>query len=888
MKKSKLLFLTLLLAVTSCSSPLVAKADDRKEIDFSTLEDNDYHPYPENNNPLGDFDLISPTNMKTLDTLEQFSWEACENADKYTFELCSSDLFVKDNEMIDYYAVDNINATTWNVTTTLAFKDTNYYWRVTAYNNTGEKQSTSTYSFFVRAPEVAEVPFDLGDADDWQLHPLGSYADISIDNNNFFGNNEESVVVSFKKEDTSRGVSESDGWVIVTKTIEKTIYGTDALLFNLFYAGQDATLKIRLVDRDNEYWECFVQVSNNAKQQIILKFSDFFQRTADVTVANGVFDYERIKYFEIVFERSFGDGVLLLSGVKAIKFDNYRSWFIEKLNYADYNNANWSYEGYNFDRTINNTELTLQYYNTTEGGKSKIGGYGFAKLAVNKYFYTGDAIKVKVKRTGGNGTNAVIRVYEEDTDRWFYRIPFADLSDEYKEFIIPFKAFDKSSILGDGKRQFYYIINLQFGLEGQYNAGTLSFKDFEIVEMADYKKEDKRLVGSDGLIENFSTYDYSSDLYFIWETSVANKDEFIMLDTDHKIGGAMNEYCGRFDYKSDMAPAQYTIPVKTEEESFSSLTIWMKDASVKSEDARFSHVKTFSADVSIYISLLTDEIYVYHLGNIDRVWTEYNIPFSLFELTNEDDVTHVPLAISSIGIKDITLSFQYFYYSSTGTPVPLYTISNPVYVDDISFAKDSEFAKYAKEKIVEMDGDEAVVETFEDYRDNDDLYENWLDGRNYDYQKKELSDVVSKEGGNHSMAMQLKAGAESPAYYIAPVLAEGVKARGIRFSLYSEKAAQIFVNLYIRINTTDIQYRATIGAIETSWYEYAIGFDLSNFAVVSGTNRTLSANDMMFVTRISFGMTYSDGTSSLYNVYLDNLILDYSLDYMQNTKRAIE
>ena len=886
MKKSKLLFLTLLLAVTSCSGG-GSKTPERKEIDFSDLETNEYTPTLENNNPLGDFNLVSPTNMKTLDVLEPFHWEECENADKYKLEICSSDLFIMNNEMIDYYSQENLNTTTWTITAALSQKNVDYYWRVTAYNKTGEKLSSSTFTFFMRAPEIAEVPFDLGDADDWQLHPLGSYADIAIDENNFFGNDEKSLVVSFKKEDTMRGIAESDGWIVVTKTIEKSIYGTDALLFNLFYAGQDATLKIRLVDRDNEYWECFVQVSNNARQQIILKFSDFFQRTADVTIANGEFDYERIKYFEVVFERSFGDGVLLLSGVKAIKFDNYRSWFIEKLDYSEYPASDWTYEGYNFDKQINNTELTLQYYDSTEGGKSKISGYGFMKLAVNKYFFTGDSIKVKLKYTGGKGTNAVIRVYEEDTDRWFYRIPFDDLSSEYKEFVIPFKAFDKSSIMGDGKRQFYYIINLQFGLEGQYNAGTLSFKDFEIVEMKDYQKETQRVIDDSGLIEDFSDYNSSSELYFIWETSVANKDEFISLDTDHKIGGSSNAYCARFDYKSDMEAARYTLPVKTTE-TFTSLSIWMKDASVKSEDARFSHVTTFSADTNIYITLLTDEIYVYHIGHIDRIWTEYNIPFSAFELTNEEDVTHVPLDISSIGIKEISITFQYFYYSSTGTPVPLYTISNPVYVDDIYLRNDTEVSKYAREKIVEMDGDVAVVETFEDYRDNADLYENWLDGRSYDYQKKELSDVVSSEGGSHSMAMQLKAGAESPAYYIAPVLAEGVKARGIRFSLYSEKAVQIFVNLYIRINTTDIQYRATIGAIETSWYEYAIGFDLSNFAVVSGTRRTLSANDMMFVTRISFGMTYSDNTSSLYNVYLDNLILDYSLDYMQNTKRAIE
>ena len=70
----------------------------------------------------------------------------------------------------------------------ISFKDTTYYWRVFAYNQTGSLESTETFSFFIKAPVVDEVHFDLGEADDWTLHPQGSYADITIDNNNFFKN----------------------------------------------------------------------------------------------------------------------------------------------------------------------------------------------------------------------------------------------------------------------------------------------------------------------------------------------------------------------------------------------------------------------------------------------------------------------------------------------------------------------------------------------------------------------------------------------------------------------------------------------------------------------------------------------------------------------------
>ena len=144
--------------------------------------------------------------------------------------------------------------------------------------------------------EVNEVEFDLGEADDWNLHPLGSYADVSIDTTNFFKNDKDSIKIQFKKEDTNQGKPESDGWIIVNKTIEKSIYGTDALFFNMYYAGQQADVVIRLVDRDNEYWYAPALVSNNAKQSVILKFDEFKQRTGDVTVANMKFDFERIKY----------------------------------------------------------------------------------------------------------------------------------------------------------------------------------------------------------------------------------------------------------------------------------------------------------------------------------------------------------------------------------------------------------------------------------------------------------------------------------------------------------------------------------------------------------------------------------------------------------------
>ena len=854
----------------------LAVANRRVDPDFDEVEDNDYHPYPGNNNPLGAFNLISPTNEKVLDVLEPFQWQESENADKYTIEICSDIRFINDNYAIDYYKQENIHATHWTVTCQLALQETTYYWRVTSYNNTGSKLCNEVFSFFMKAPEVEEVTFDIGEADDWQVHPLGSKADIRVDNNDFFKNGKPSLEIKFKIEDTNQGAS-SDGWIVVSRTIEKSIYGTDALYFNLYYAGQDASVFVRLLDRDNEYWVCPVLVSNNAKQQVILKFSDFKQRTtADVTVANMTFDYERIKYFEIVFEQTFGDGILLMSDMKAIKFDNYRDFFIQKLDYTNYTPDQWKNEGYEFTTDITPEELTLNY------GTPKINGYGFAKLYVNQYFYSGDSVKVSIKYTGSKGSNAIIRIYEEDNDRWSFKFPFSTISDEYKTFVIPFAAFAKSDILGDGKRQFYNINNIQFGLEGQYGSGTLSYKDFEIVYKKDFVSESARLVGNDGLVEDFNNYASSSDLFLIWNVSDENKDEYIQLNSTNKIGGADNPFSGQFEYKSDMIAARYSLPVEVSGD-FESLKIWMKDASIKTGDARFGHVTNWSAQVNLYITLATEEIYVYELGTIDRIWTEYNIPFSSFVLSNPGDVA-APNDITGENISAVGFTMQYFYYNAAGGAQPQYTNSNPVLVDNIYFAHDTELSVVEIEKVVRMKGDIAMIDDFESYRNDADLTDNWHDGFELDYQQMKLSTTVSKEGGKNSMSLQYKSGGSSPSYYISPAIDPEVLGRAVRVSLYSEKSLTVYVNLYLTIGSSNFQYRATLN-VNNQWAEYTVGFN--NFVVVSGFARPLCALDVIYITKISFGMVGNDGTSNLYNLLVDNFMFDYNQLYSVNTKRVI-
>lgn len=859
MKKSAALLFVLVFGLVGCSSHI--KVDK-------------YANSAQNTGELSEFSLDNPLNNAIVDSVSQFSWSACTNAEKYTLEICSSDQFISNVETIDYYKRDNIVDTSFKFNANFEYRDVNYYWRVTAKNSKETKVCSQVFTFYVKAPEVEEFHFDLGESDDWQLHELGSYADIVVDNSNFFGDNEKTLKVSFKEEDTNRGNEDTDGWVVVSRTIEKSIYGTDALYFNSFYAGDDARIVIRLVDRDNEYWFCPVQVSNNAKQSVILKFSEFEQRTKDVPVANRVFDFERIKYLEIVFEESFGDGVYLLSNMKAIKFSNYKDLFIEKLDFSIFDNTKYVKDNYEFDYEIHDkTELEVKYFGTNDQGKPKINGYGFLKINVNRYMYAGDAIKITVKYKGNPGSNIVLRVYEEDTDRWAFKIPFSTLTaDEYSTLVIPYQAFARSETLGDGRRQFYFILNLQFGLEGQYGTGSIFFKDFEITEKALYTTETKRVVGEDGMVENFDNYTYNSDMYYIWQHSINNKDEYMGLNKTQK-PGSNNVAAGQFEYKADMEAALYYIPVEVKH-NFSSLSIWLKDMSIKSTNDRAISITDYRPDVGIHIRLTTGEDYLYTIKSLPRVWYVYNIPFNEFDITNEDDLPAPKKDITSQTITHIGISFRFIYKDSKGNELKLYANNNPVLLDNFGFTKFTELSSELKEKVVSMNSDNiAVVDNFESYANTTALEEYWIDGRDYDYQKKALSTEVSSQGGSKSLDLQFKTKSESPSYYVLTTLDSSVVCRVFKLDLKCDRPAKVYINFYIKIGGNESQYRATIDPASTEWTEYVIGFKA--FKHTNNSDENFGVNQLEFINRISIGMVYSDTTEAEEaHLLVDNLAFD--------------
>ncbi|MCQ3035868.1 MAG: hypothetical protein MJ248_06640 [Bacilli bacterium] len=872
MKKGSIaLFFASLFVLGGCSS--------------GNIESNNFSQ-TENTNQLGDFNLLSPIEGESYVETPTFTWEASNNATSYTLEVASTEEFIDILETEVYVKKANISTTSFTIQADLSKKNQTYFWRVTAVNNKYSKVCSEIKSFYLAANDKDEVPFDIGEADDWAIHQLGSQPNISIDNSNFFGNNKPSLVISFEKEKTNQGIVSSDGWMVLTRTVEKDLYGPDSLYLNFYYSGNDANLIIRLVDKDNEYWYTQVQISNNAKQGIILKFSDFVQRTADVTVANREFNFERIKYFEVVFERSFGDGVCLINDVKGVKFANYENLFIGDLRFNSFTQEDVTFENYNFDIALEEKELKLGYYKDANANNDRgINGYGFAKLTTNRYFMAGDAISMEVKYTGTKGSNALLRIYEQDTDRWSFKIPFNSMvENEYLKVVIPYEAFAKSSINGDGARQFYYILNMQFGLEGIYGTGTLSFKNFSIVKKADVVDTSTTVIGSDGIIDNFDNYATNAELTYKWVTSITNKDEMMNIEATDKPAVAGNKLALSMAYKSDMGPATYTLPIDAKGLTYNAITFSIKDKSFKSTDERYSHLKNANAEFAIVLTLKSGEEYRYHIDSIDEFWYEYTVPFTSFVLENTDIANPYPISCGDIGY--VTLGMQYFYKDRTGKNVPAYTTDNVVLADNIKFSNATTLSKTLINKIIEpskTDPNIAVIDDFE--YDSATLANNWINANDQTYGTPTLSNDVSSSGGNSSMKFTYVGNQASPKIVTETTISSACKGKSLVFDLKGDDKATVYVNIYLTSGANSYQYRATLTKVNSSWNRYAIGFD--NFSLVSGSSgMVLSQSNLIYVSKVTFGaVNYVDSLESA--IYLDNLTFSANSGYTANTVTAL-
>ena len=842
---------------------------------------------------IGDFNLLSPENGFSTNKGFTFTWEEASNADYYQLEIANTMTFINDPDEV-YVRESNIYTTKYDMNFTLQKKDINYYWRVTALNKDHKKLCEDIGIFFYESAKVDEIPIEIEDEQDWALHKEGSYADISIDRSNFFDNGgKNSLVIKFDKEHTSQGIPKSDGWIVITKSEDRELYGTDSFYFNFYYTGHDATVLIRVLDYDGEYWHKQVQISNNAKQTILMKYEDFALRTAGTNINNREFDWFHIRYFEIVFERTFGDGVCILSDIKAVKYDDYKHMFMDKMDFRISDPKDWTYENYNFAKTISEdgSEITLGYTRKDEEHPDGINGYGFQNVNLYRFFASGDAIRMKVKYTGST-SNAVFyfRILEEDMDRWQFKTPFSYLTkDEYKELIIPLKAFQRTDYMqGDGAKQFYFVQKLNFGLADNYSTGTISIKDLEIIKLDDVIIDRKRVVGNDGLIEDFNNYNIYTEIYYYWEQSTVNKDEAMKLDNIHKAGGTSNPYCGEFDYKADMEMATYQLYMDTEgcvgKNAFS---IWLKDAAPLPDDPMLSYLKEedVTAEMTIQLTMDSGEWYRYTIDKVSKEWNNYTILFDDFTLLNGDTLFDEPKPLTSDKIVHMGFGLQYFFYDQQGKAHPTYAIANPLYLDEMYFVNATETSIEEVGGTIKPDTDDSnkvTIETFEGYSATADLFENWSYGNNKDYNDLSLSDEVSSIGGSKSIKMHYKS-YDSVSYVRNTPFAKSVLAKGFALDIKSDGKATIYLNLNWRSGTKLYKMRYTLTGLTTDWTHCEFGF--SNFKDVEGSSKTIAQANAKEIETISFGIVNSDYTAS--DIYVDNMRLLNNITYSVKTTTVI-
>ena len=875
MKKRFLLFFLFPLLLSGCSQKVV--------ID-----------HPQKTGEIGEFALTSPANGFSTGEGFTFEWEEAENADYYQLEMASTMNFISDDEDEVYVRESNISINKFDLSYSLPTKDILYYWRVTAINKDHTKRCKADGNFFYESANIKEIPIEIENEQDWVLHKEGSYADISIDRNDFFGTGHNSLAIVFDKEHTLQGISKSDGWIVITKTEDRELYGTDAFYLNFFYSGQDATVLIRVLDYDGEYWHNQVQISNNSKQTILMRYSDFTLRTAGTNIYNRKFDWYHIRYFEIVFERTFGDGVCIVSDIKAVKFDDYRDMFVEKMDFRRKDMNEWTYENFNFEKSVSEdgSQITLGYQAKNQENPNGFSGYGFQNINVYKYFVSGDAVRMQVKYTGtASNANFYFRILEEDGDRWQFKVPFTYfIRDEFKELIIPLKAFQRTDYMaGDGAKQFFFIQKLNVGLADNYSSGSITIKDFEVVKLDDIIENRVRTVGENGLIEDFNNYSIYTEIYYCWDQSSVNKDEAMKLDNIHKSGGYNNPYCAEFDYKADMEMATYQIYMDASAAvGKTAFSIWLKDATPKPDDSKFSYLdaEDIAAELTIQLTLDTGEWYRYIIDKVKKDWNIYTIAFDDFACINESSLFDDPHPLTSEHIIHMAFGFKYLFYDAKGVHVPTYAIANPVYLDEIYFTNASETSIAEIDNAIKPDKDNpncVTIETMESYANDEELFNMWGYGYDKEYNSLTLSDDVSSKGGSKSMKMHYK-GYDSVSYVRITQFANAVEARGASLDIKGDGKATIYLNLNWRVGTTVYKMRYTITDIPTTWTHYEIGF--TNFKDVGGSNKTLILSDAKDIESISFGIVNSDYSAS--DIYVDNIRFLSNITYKTLTVNSID
>ena len=871
MKKGLLALLALPLLLAGCNNAAPAAT-----IDTSRLSGD-----------IAAFNLTSPGDDFVTGSGFTFTWEAANNAEQYSIEIAETENFYNDklNSKV-YVKENNISQNSYDLSYSLPKKDVLYYWRVTALNKDHTRLSNQVGQFYYKSIKVSEIPIVIEDAQDWAVHKEGSKAEVEIDRNNFFDNgNKNSLVVSFKKEDTSQGNIKSDGWIVITKSADMELYGTDAFYMNFYYSGHDSTILIRVLDSDGEYWHQQVRVSNNAKQTIILKYDKFTLRTSGTNIFNREFDWQRIHYFEIVFEKTFGDGVCMLSDIKAVNVEDYADMYMTKMDFRSDDIDNWTYETYKFSKTVSEdgSELTIGFSGVETSELKKFPGWGYQNVPVNKFFSEGDALRMKIKYGGNVASDATFyfRILEEDNDRWQFKMPFTKLSkDNYVDLLLPFSATQRMQYMnGDGAKQFYFAKRINFGLSENYASGTISIKDLELVRLEEVLDTRVKVVDENGCIEDFNNYELNSEPYYFWDQSVVNKDEAIKLDTIHKAGGVRNTQCAEFDYKTDMEPAQYQIKLNSSAAvNKNAFRIWLNDATPRDTRAEYSVLdpEKVAAEMTIQLEMSTGEKYRYTIECVKKEWHAYTIPFSSFTVSNPKELAGDPKPLASNKIVSLGFAFQYFYIINN-EKAPTYSIANPVYIDEI-YLVDSEATAVTTATIdstISMDVDNinrATIDTFESYTDTSSMQDYWV----FATGGAELSKTTTLEGEEHTLKVNY---GKVMTVTRDTSFAQDVTARGVSFDIKTDGVTKIDIYFNFRNGTKFYRMQYQYGSYKdpilpvdydnsTNWYHYELGFSFFK-NVTDSSSQSITASKAKNIESISFVFKKDDETIS--NAYIDNI-----------------
>ena len=77
------------------------------------------------------------------------------------------------------------------------------------------------------------------------------------------------------------------------------------------------------------------------------------------------------------------------------------------------------------------------------------------------------------------------------------------------------------------------------------------------------------------------------------------------------------------------------------------------------------------------------------------------------------------------------------------------------------------------------------------------------------------------------------------------------------------------------VESSSVQFRATLTSVNLEWTEYVIGFD----KLTNESGGKLKMTSPFNVYGITFGMVYNGGTKDeLSNIYVDNFYFDKSID----------